>query len=249
MINFSALSSASALGRLARLPLRLVPPTARVRILQGPLRGRRWVAGASNHGCWLGSFEADKQRAFRHVVAPGMVVYDVGANVGFYTLLAAHLVGDGGQVAAFEPVPRNLAFLRQHVALNGLRAVRVHDVALSDAEGTARFDLGEESSMGHLSDRGTLEVRTTTLDAVVARGELRPPDVLKIDVEGAEARVLRGAARTLATARPTILLATHGPAVHAECLALLRAAGYEVASLDAHPVESTSEVLARPAAR
>lgn len=96
MINFSGLSGRGLLGRAVRLPLRLIPKQAGVRILQGPLCGRRWIAGSSNHGCWLGSFEAEKQRKISELVRPGMVCWDVGANVGFYTLLLAELVGAAG---------------------------------------------------------------------------------------------------------------------------------------------------------
>jgi hypothetical protein len=95
VINFSGISNSVLLGRALRLPLRLIPKQAEVRILQGPLRGKRWIAGSSNHGCWLGSYEAAKQRKIIEFLRPGMVCWDVGVNVGFYTLLFAELVGGG----------------------------------------------------------------------------------------------------------------------------------------------------------
>ncbi len=103
MINFSGISNSKLAGRAMRLPLQLIPDSAVVRILQGPLRGKRWIAGSSNHGCWLGSYEAAKQRKIIEFVRPGMVCWDVGANVGFYTLLFAELVGGGAGSSHSNP--------------------------------------------------------------------------------------------------------------------------------------------------
>src|SRR5437899_3136746 len=85
-------------GRLLRLPLALVPRSATVCVLGGSLRGARWVVGSASHGCWLGWYEADKQRAFASLVKRGDVVFDIGAHVGFYTLLASRLCGPSGHV-------------------------------------------------------------------------------------------------------------------------------------------------------
>ena len=92
-MKVSEISNRSVAGRLLRLPLALIPPALAMPVLQGPLRGYRWIVGSSNHGCWLGSYEYAKQRLFAQMVRSGDVVFDVGANVGFYTLLAACRVG------------------------------------------------------------------------------------------------------------------------------------------------------------
>src|SRR4030095_2658449 len=99
------------LGKRLRLPTRFIPSDARVRILQGPLRGKKWIAGSSTHGCWVGSFEYEKQLAFRRAVSRGDVVYDLGAHVGFYTLLPSVLAGEAGHVYSFEPLAANAAIL------------------------------------------------------------------------------------------------------------------------------------------
>jgi FkbM family methyltransferase len=244
-VNFSGISRQSLIGQLLRLPLALIPPSARVPILQGALRGRWWIAGSSNHGCWLGSYEYDKQQRLSAQVQPGMVVYDIGAHVGFYTLLAAQLVGPGGRVFAFEPLPRNLTYLRQHIDLNHFGNVTVFDAAVGQAAGVGQFSVHAASSMGSLTADGTLTVPIVSLDELSAQGRLIPPQILKIDVEGAEADVLRGAQALLQTHHPTIFLATHGADVHRQCLTLLRELGYTVESLDDRPVDATDEVLAR----
>lgn len=242
-MNLSGILRHRLLGRLLRVPLRLLPPNATMRVLQGPLRGARWIAGASTHGCWLGSYEHDKHRRFAATLQPGQVVYDVGANAGFYTLLAARRVGGQGNVVAFEPLPRNLHYLCRHLALNRERAVRVVDAAVADRDGTAMLDPGPHPSMASLDVGGSVQVRTVRLDTLVAEG-LPPPDVIKIDVEGAECQVLRGAQEVLVTHRPVVFLATHGPQVHAACCELLRELGYGLVPLDTSEAETATEVVA-----
>src|SRR5215471_5126199 len=106
-MDFSSISKDSVRGKLLRLPLRLMPRDVRVPILQGQLKGKWWIAGSNSHGCWLGSYEFDKRRLFEQTIKPGATVFDIGANVGFYTLLSSVLVGSGGKVYTFEPVPSN----------------------------------------------------------------------------------------------------------------------------------------------
>jgi len=171
-MNFSGISTSGILGRLLRFPLRLIPDSSVVRILQGPLKGKRWIAGSGTHGSWLGSYEFDKQQAFASTVLAGDVVYDVGAHVGFYTLLAAELVGPTGQVIAFEPLPRNLKFIKQHVALNNYTNVTVFGSAVSDHSGTAAFDMQPGRSFeGHLVEDGQLHVPVVVLDELTGGGD------------------------------------------------------------------------------
>ncbi|HEY1332413.1 MAG TPA: FkbM family methyltransferase [Actinomycetota bacterium] len=253
-MNVSAISARSALGKAVRWPLRLIPPSAVVPVLQGPLRGARWIVGSSNHGCWLGTYEHDKQRAFARLLRPGDVLYDVGAHVGFYTLLGARTVGPKGRVVAFEPFPRNLAFLRRHLRLNRVANATVVAAAVGDAAGTAAFSEGPgadrpttavaASSMGRLDPGGPHAVPVVRLDEVVDRGDVPAPTALKIDVEGGEVGVLAGAERLLERRHPTIFLATHGQALHRECCERLDAAGYELAPIGGRSLEDSDELLA-----
>jgi FkbM family methyltransferase len=245
-INFSAIDRVSPLGRVLRLPLKLLPDGAVVPILQGPLRGKKWIVGSSNHGCWLGSYEHSKCKVFQAIVRERSVVYDIGANVGYYTLLASQLGGSSGQVFAFEPVPRNCALLRQHLKLNKVSNASLIEAAVSSADGEARFDTGPNPSMGHLAADGALRVRSVTLDTLVFGQATPPPQVIKIDVEGAEAEVLTGGSETLLRHRPLILLATHGETVHRECRRILDRLGFLVESLDGRPIDRCDELIARP---
>ncbi len=245
-MNCSGISKRTIIGRALRSPLRLIPSGMTMRILQGPLRGKRWIAGSSSHGCWLGSYEYPKQKAFWAAIEPGHVVYDLGANVGFYSLLASVLTGPEGRVFSFEPVPRNLRFLRKHLQLNGITNCFVWEVAVGGSDGTATFDLGPHPSMGHLardSENG-LSVRTVALDGLIASGVIPPPDVMKCDIEGGEYDALCGASNTLSVHSPTIFLAIHGSEAHERCCQLLTDLRYDLAPLDSLPLRSASEILA-----
>lgn len=247
MIDFTGISRASIVGRALRLPLRLLPAGMKVRIVQGPLRGRRWIVGAGVHGYWLGSYERDKQELFLKTIKPGDRVYDIGANVGFYTLLAAQQAGSSGRVCAFEPFPRNLHYLREHVRMNDLKNVDVFDAAVSDRGGTARFQEGPGTSMGKIADRpgdGSIEVRVVALDELASEGRIPPPTIVKIDVEGAEYGVLRGAETLLRNHRPVIFLATHGDDVHQQCCDFLRSIGYTLRGLPDGDPSQTDELIA-----
>lgn len=105
-MNPSAVSSQSRAGRALRWPLRALPPGAVVPVLQGPGRGMRWVVGSSVHGCWVGCYEQEKVRLFAKTVRAGDVVYDVGANAGYYSLVAARRVGGAGEWSRLSPSRR-----------------------------------------------------------------------------------------------------------------------------------------------
>jgi FkbM family methyltransferase len=239
----NSFAGAAARGLINMLPRNTVLP-----ILKGPLRGKKWVIGSSFQSCWLGVYEYEKQQEFIGTVKAGDVVYDVGANVGFYTLLASTLTGPSGRVFSFEPLPRNLALLKRHVEMNQMSNVEILDGAVSDKSGTARFSTGDIPEMTHLSATGEIEVQTYQLDELVSRGRLPPPWVMKIDVEGAETAVLSGAREILQRHKPILLLATHGADVHRKCCDMLREMRYTLRPMDGKPLEESSEVRADPPA-
>jgi FkbM family methyltransferase len=239
-------SRVNRLGRLVRLPLTLVPRRAVIPILTGPLQGTAWVVGAGPHGYWLGTYESDKQQWLQRVLRPGDCFLDVGANVGYYSLLASRLVGRAGRVIAFEPLPRNLTFLKRHLRMNGARNTILWEAAVSDAEGTMRFAEGTNPSGGKLAENGRLQVRTVTLDSLWQRGLFPTPQVIKIDVEGAEAAVLRGAARLLAHARPVVLLAGHGWAQQHKCEEILAELNYRTVPQRDATTDGMYESIAMP---
>lgn len=237
------LSDERMLGRWARFPLRLIPPATVVPILWGPLRGKRWVAGSGIHRCWLGFYEREKLKLIARELRPGSVFYDVGAHVGIYTILASSLVGDG-KVFAFEPVPRNVAYLKKHLVLNRISNVAVHELAVSDHCGMASFHAEQTGFMGHLSNDGGIAVLTATLDSLVKEGRILPPSYIKMDIEGAELMALRGARECIHHYRPMIFLATHSWKIQAECCQLLKSWDYQCRSLPGGPVGELGEIVA-----
>lgn len=244
MINFSGISDMNALGKLLRFPLKLIPQKMIIPILQGRLKGKKWIVGSSNHGCWLGSYEYDKQILFSRTIKEGGVVYDIGAHVGFYTLLASALVGPRGKVIAFEPLPRNIRYLKEHLRLNRCDNVLVVEVAVGDESGIASFEEGTNSYTSHLSPKGCFKVKIVRLDDLVSSGEIPSPDYMKIDVEGAELLALSGARSILANYHPTIFLATHGIKVHQQCCDFLKSIGYDLQSINEKNIDETDEIIA-----
>jgi len=175
---------------------------------QGPLKGFRLLAVVPMRFL-KGSYEPERTEAFINTVKNGHIVYDIGAHMGYYTLIASRLVGPLGKVFAFEPHPYNLRILRRHLELNGLTNCVIIPAAVSDQTGKARFSFGTGTGTGHLADSGEIEVETVRIDDLMARGELLPPNVIKIDVEGAEIKVLNGAYNTIRTYRPFIFMEIH----------------------------------------
>jgi FkbM family methyltransferase len=218
------------LSKILRWPLSLIPADTEVRILRGPIRGMKWIKGAGPNAYWVGTYEAARMREFVDALKQGDVVYDVGANVGIYSLHAGFGIGNSGWVYAFEPLERNVRYLRQHLALNNLQNCTVLESAICNKEGTLAFSAADwDPSMTRLSPRGEIAVPATTLDICIY-GEMRfrPPNVIKIDVEGAEFEVLSGATRGITEFHPTIFLEIHGPELHRDCRDFLVAKGYSV---------------------
>lgn len=173
-----------------------------------------------------GSFEPNEFSLFDRVLKPGMTFIDVGANDGYYTLFAARRVGSSGLVIAIEPSPRERGHLECNLVRNSLRNVQVLTCALGAAPGHARLRLAHGIHSGHntlgafahddVEASSSVLVKLETLDAVVAQHELSRVDVVKIDVEGAEASVIAGGRNVLTTMRPLLLLEVNDAALRAQ---------------------------------
>lgn len=228
----------SNLRRFARFVSGKLLPRRPYRVLMGPLKGSRFVLGSmSGEGggasVYFGEMEPEQTAAMTAMIKPGDVLFDIGANVGYYSILASRLVGENGRVVAFEPLPRNVDFLERHIELNDAGNVTVQRLALSDKRGMSRFTTGQNSAMGHIGKDGELEVETVSLDEVVAELGITP-DVIKMDVEGSEMDVFRGGEETLKRAKPSIFLSTHSDELRTSCLSFLQGLGYKVQTIDVH---------------
>jgi FkbM family methyltransferase len=182
--------------------------------------------------------ERDSYRAFAAMVRPGDVVFDIGAHIGTYSVIASRLVGPAGRVVAYEPVAFTRAYLERHLEWNAAAAnTVVRPVCCADRTGTAPFHFrpGQAEGMNGLvpvPGFEVSEVELTTVD-VEARSLGLTPDVLKIDVEGAELDVLKGAEDVLRRHGPRLSLSLHPAALAVRSstpeavLAWLSARGYD----------------------
>ena len=196
----------SILRRLHEAVLDRLPGDHLVSVLPG---GERIRLSARHRSL---SWNPEEYHAFREAVRPGAVVLDVGANVGAYTLLFAQWAGPSGGVFAFEPSPPAACSLRRHLELNVVDNVDVVEAAVCDRQGAAALYedgySGSRSLIGTTEHRRGTTVRTTTIDTFCTERSITP-DVVKIDVEGAELEVLRGARQTLAAHRSIVFVEFH----------------------------------------
>jgi FkbM family methyltransferase len=205
------LRSRASLSRAARPVVNYVLPREprEVTVRSGPARGIRMLVDLRREKFyWTGAYEPAVQAALARRLRPGMRVWDVGAHVGFFSLLAARLVGPTGEVHAFEPLPENCERLEHNARLNGFTNIVAHAHAVGVELGAATFYDHESTSMGSLVGDGTdvpsRVVGQTTLDALAVI--LASPTLIKIDVEGAELDVLRGGTKLFASEQPELIV-------------------------------------------
>jgi FkbM family methyltransferase len=242
------------LGRICRWYASQYSENSVVRIRHGHATGLLWRRHHRYvHGYWIGHYEFPLQEALRRELKPGHTFFDIGAHAGFFTLIAARLVGAGGRCVAFEPLPENCASIREQIEANSLHRCSVVNEAVSDFIGSASFAFAATgSSVAHLGEprngERQLAVKVTTVDDACAR--FGKPDFIKMDIEGAEARALKGALHTLRDIRPGWLIELHGPDCEREVKALLRNARYAFFDLQGlaldHDQELPRHFIARP---
>jgi FkbM family methyltransferase len=205
-----------------------------------------------------GSFEPNEFAFLDRVLKPGMVFVDIGANDGYYTLFAAQRVGPAGRVLAVEPSTRERVNLKRNIARNGLGNVTVIPAALGAACGTAELHLAQSTHSGHntfgrfandgVQAENIEQVKVRTLDRVARELGIDRLDVIKIDVEGAEASVIAGARELLTATRPLIALEISDKALRGQgsdaqrLIAALRELGYEIGVFS--PITGRIELLA-----
>ena len=157
------------------------------------------------------------------LVRSGMTFLDIGANIGYYFILASNLVGDEGHVVAFEPSPENVGILRRNISLNRLSNVTVEECAISNDEsriplylshinaGDHRIYIGDDDDFYNAGrERESTTVRSITLDEYLA-GQGLQPDFIKLDIQGAEDLALKGMIETLRRNSEVIMMAEFWP--------------------------------------
>lgn len=173
-----------------------------------------------------------------------MTVYDIGANKGQTALILANCVGPQGRILAFEPSLEVFASLKKNIVLNGLEQVQMFPMAISSATGQEQFIFSaKQCTQGKLAnvepeniiEGQRIEVQTITLDDMVKDGA-PPPDLIKIDVEGAAAAVLKGATNTLDSFGPPVFVELHGLEERTGIRDYLLPRGYKVETLSGEAI-------------
>jgi len=164
---------------------------------------------------WCGLYLVEKKETefFKKLIERGQIVIDIGANIGYYTLMAAARVGKNGKVYSFEPFSSTFDLLQENIRINKFENVILSKIAVLDKEGTIELHLSSVTNTGSTSISfppnysGKKEnVKCITLDKFIKEKELKKVDIIKIDVEGAEVKVLNGMKKLLSTQSPKVLI-------------------------------------------
>jgi len=197
-----------------------------------------------------GDHEPTIQSVLSSVLRRGEVFFDVGAHVGFFSLIAARLVGSEGSVFAFEPDPDNFARLRANISRNGMAWVRPICAAACDRRGTATFvrsALASSRMEGRVvGDESAVAAEVLPVDCVMLDDEFSPRlGAVKVDVEGAELLVLKGAPRLLAEGKLRWIVEAHSQELEAAVTKIFREANYGCRPISALRSPSRSDVAGR----
>lgn len=230
-------------GSIRRGMNRMVPDgTTNVAVSSGEMQGIRMLLNLKTEkDIWLGTYESPVQKEIKKIVQPGMTAYDIGANIGFITLLLSKSVGKSGRVIAFEALPDNYRRLIANINLNHFATnIEIVPKAVVDFERDVEFMIGPSGGTGKVSGSkgrnnleygGVIQIPGISIDEYVYKYNNPVPDFIKIDIEGGEVMVIPGMKRVLELEKPLLMLELHGPDAAKVTLDELKAAGYHVLNL------------------
>ncbi len=194
----------------------------------GPAKGLVFpVKMPQDKGMWIGTWELDFAKVLAANIKQGFVCYDIGAYKGYYAGIMA--LQGASKVYIFEPMPVNAEKIQQLISLNPSLPLQLVRAAVGDTNGTAVFKLMPEETMGKLeassfqeTERDTKQIEVKCISLDVLQHHYQLPDFIKIDVEGAEEFVIKGAMDLLKKKKPTLMIEVHSPEIGKRCLNLLR---------------------------
>jgi FkbM family methyltransferase len=216
--------------------LRTLPFTQKIhlKILSGDLKGYKFIAVSTNDYL-LGTYESNTLNSIKKDINSDSVIYDIGANFGYYSMIFAQQTKQN--VIAFEPIPDNIKIFKNHLDINEVKNVTVLPFAIADCDKEVEFS-NEFNNQGntYVEDSplyqkitNKIKINCRSVDSIVSEKLAPPPTFMKIDVEGAEYDALLGSVETIKKYKPTILLATHElhvPGIKDKCLNFLNTLGY-----------------------
>ncbi|MDO9000950.1 MAG: FkbM family methyltransferase [Bacteroidota bacterium] len=230
------------------------------KVYLGPLKGKKWIYSSGYSQYFMGDYEKEVVDIFYEYAEKSKVIYDIGANIGYYTLIASKAANDNSKVYAFEPFPENVIALKKNIEVNNNSNIMVLEFAISNKIGRASFSNSDNNVANTLCEDSptfknnkSIEVRTITIDDLILNNTIEVPDLIKMDVEGTELEALIGAEETLKKYHPVIFLSTHNchvPGIHKKCIDYLENLGYEIEYLNFRENKTKNddpwyEVLAR----
>ncbi len=251
------LYSIPPLARLLRGFLNLAVPGGLVieTVASGGLAGAKLLLDLhTEKDYWLGTYESELQQAVEKFLSTGATIYDVGANIGYISLLLARKTNSAGRVFAFEALPENQERLRANIKLNDFGSrISVVPVAVIESSRPVRFLVGPSGGMGkaegsagrqEIKYNKAIDVSGISLDDFVFGSGNPKPQVVKIDIEGGEVLALPGMRRLLAEVRPLVLIELHGHEAAQAAWEAFTAANYSIHEMvKGYPQIQTSEAL------
>jgi len=212
-----------------------------IEIASGPAKGLKMTLDLkAEKDYWLGTYEPDLRDAAKKLIKPSNVIYDVGANLGYISLLSASLAGLSGHVYAFEALPANIERLSTNVTINGLSAsITIIHAAVTDRNGPVTFYTHRSGAMGKVEGSAgrdeeyldRIKVDGIALDRYVYANRNPAPDIVKMDIEGGEGNALQGSKQLLSTHKPTFMIELHGKIAASQVWDILVSNAYQIHTL------------------
>jgi FkbM family methyltransferase len=223
-------------------------------ITSGFLKNYKWSLHTSDETYLSGIYDTETFVELKKHLKPSDIVYDLGANEGYYSIVASKIIGEKGTVYAFEPMPENISLLENHIKINSLKNIvvvpkavsnKLDDLVFTNTNDRAGNTYINSSPKFNESDV-RFSVKATTLDHFCFVEKNKLPSLIKIDVEGAEYDVLCGAEKVIKESKPIIIVATHDfhvKGVKDKCINLLVSYGYKYHKLNNYDDPDFSDFL------
>jgi len=229
------------IANLIRYSLNLAAPIglSEVTVAAGDAKGTNLILDLKTEkDYWLGTYEPELQEAIVNLVNPGDTIYDIGANIGFMTLLFARRTGPQGHVYAFEALPENAARLNSNIEINALKErVTIIQAAVVELSGPTEFLIGPSTGMGKVTGSagrtsveydGSIRIKALSIDDFIKSSGNPSPSIVKMDIEGGEVLALPGMVNLLRERRPIMLVELHGHQAARVTWDLLNQAHYKI---------------------
>jgi FkbM family methyltransferase len=208
--RLNILQAKNIFGKLIRLPLALIPKSLIIPILQGPAKGLKWISGCYNHGCWLGIYEFEKQIIVAKTVADNDVILELGAHVGYFTIMFSRLVGPKGKVYAFEPIKNNINYIKSHLKLNDINNVKIFEYGAWIKTENLNFDNDTHNAKGRISSSGNNQINVVDINEFILNQISGKINLIKMDIEGSERCVFPHLLNYVIKNKTKLIISTHG---------------------------------------